>query len=463
MMQAELDYAPALNAADALSALPGFAFLDSSGEHGALGRYSFIGVDPFGSFAVREGQPFWNGEALPEAPLAALRVLMRRFPAEAAGEFPFTGGAIGYIAYDFGRRLEKLREPEERDTGLDEMRFDFYDLVLAFDHAEQRCVLFSSGFPEREEGPRRARAGARLEAARRWLAAPPAHPAAWGGSAGEWRSNFTPAGYEAAVRRVQDYILAGDIYQANISQRFSRPLPADFDAWAFYRTLRAVNPAPFSAFLRSGEAAIASSSPERFLSCRGGVVEARPIKGTARRGDDAAQDARIANALLASEKDRAENTMIVDLLRNDLSRVCAPGTVQVPMLCGLETYSGLHHLTSAVTGALRQGFDAIGLLEAAFPGGSITGAPKLRAMDIITEIERAARGVYCGAIGYLGFDGALDLNIAIRTVTIRPGEARFSVGGGITLLSDPAAEYAETLTKARRIFEAFAVHDGAAP
>ncbi|MCX8998106.1 aminodeoxychorismate synthase component I [Rhizobiaceae bacterium BDR2-2] len=455
MLEVELDYGPAAERADILSGRPCFAFLDSAGDYDDLGRYSFIGIDPFGTFHVRDGMAFWDGEPCEDAPLAALRGLLKRFRLERTGPFPFRGGVIGHISYDFGRRLETLAEPADPLHPLDELRFGFYDLVIAFDHRDRRCVLFSSGFPEEDETARGGRAGERAEEAQAWLKAGTAGPVSATGRAGEWRSDRPAAEYEAAVRKVQDYILAGDIYQANIAQRFTAALDEGFDPWAFYCTLRTVNPAPFAAFLRSGSTAIVSSSPERFLACRDGAVEARPIKGTARRAADPARDAEIAARLLASDKDRAENTMIVDLLRNDLSRVCAPATVRVPMLCGLESYEGLHHLTSVVTGRLRAGCDAVDLIAACFPGGSITGAPKLRAMDIITEIEGAARGVYCGAIGYIGFDGDLDLNIAIRTVTLEPGRACFSVGGGITLLSDPAQEYAETLTKAQRIFEAF--------
>lgn len=461
MMQVELDGVPAMDAAEALSGRPGFAFLDSAGDHGDLGRYSFAAADPFGTFSVKGGAAFWNGAPLAGPPLAELRGLLGRFRLRPGSRpVPFRGGCIGYIAYDFGRRLERLAEPADPRSPVDEMRFDFHDTVFAFDRREGRSFLFSSGFPETEASLRAARAEARAQEALQWLRAerkPRTHAAR---AAGAWRSNFSPAGYEAAVARVRDYILAGDIYQANIAQRFACALPADYDPWAFYRTLRSVNPAPFGAFLRSGDVAIASSSPERFVKCAGGRIEARPIKGTARRDADPVRDAEIAAELLRSEKDRAENTMIVDLLRNDLSRVCAPGTVRVPTLCGLESYEGLHHLTSVVTGELKAGRDALDLLEASFPGGSITGAPKLRAMDIISGIEGVARGVYCGAIGYIGFDGDMDLNIAIRTVTFEPGAASFPVGGGVTLLSDPAAEHAETLTKAGRIFEAFRVHAG---
>ncbi len=230
--------------------------------------------------------------------------------------------------------------------------------------------------------------------------------------------------------------------------------PVLIDALAFYRRLRALNPATFSAFLDYGDVQIASSSPERLLSFDGKTVEARPIKGTRRRDADPARDAALVAELVSSRKDRAENVMIVDLLRNDLSRVCSG--VRVPVLCGLESYASVHHLTSVVTGELKSGKSAGDLISALFPGGSITGAPKIRAMEIIAEIERAPRGIYCGSIGYFGFNGQVDLNIAIRTAMFSQGVARFQGGGGITARSEPAEEYDETLTKINRIMEAFA-------
>ena len=258
------------------------------------------------------------------------------------------------------------------------------------------------------------------------------------------------------MARTIEYILAGDIFQANISQCFSAAIPEGFDALAFYKRLRSLNPATFSAYLDYGDVQIASSSPERLLSFDGTTVEARPIKGTRRRDPNPALDAALVAELSSSRKDRAENVMIVDLLRNDLSRVCAPGSVRVPVLCGLESYASVHHLTSVVTGELKPDKTVGDLIAAIFPGGSITGAPKIRAMEVIAEIEGQGRGVYCGSIGYFGFNGQVDLNIAIRTAMFSQGTARFQGGGGITARSEPAAEYEETLTKISRIMEAFA-------
>ena len=272
---------------------------------------------------------------------------------------------------------------------------------------------------------------------------------------GGWTSNFTRPDYESAVARTIEYILDGDIFQANITQCFNADIPENFDPLAFYLRLRDLNPAPFAAFLDYGEVQIASSSPERLLSFDGKTVEARPIKGTRRRDADPARDAALVAELASSRKDRAENVMIVDLPRNDLSRVCAPGSVRVPVLCGLETYASVHHLTSVITGELRDGKTVGDLLAAAFPGGSVTGAPKIRAMEIIAEIEQVPRGVYCGSIGYIGLSGHVDFNIAIRTAMFSSGVARLQGGGGITARSNPAAEYEESLTKVKRIMEAF--------
>jgi len=272
--------------------------------------------------------------------------------------------------------------------------------------------------------------------------------------------NFTRPKYEQAVKRVIEYILDGDIFQANIAMRFNVALPENFKRFDYYRRLRSINPAPFAAFFELGEFAIASSSPERFMRLAGNRIEARPIKGTRPRGINPAEDAALAKALCESEKDRAENIMIVDLLRNDLSRVCEDGSVDVPALCALESFASVHHLVSTVTGTLRPGLGAVDVLRAAFPGGSITGAPKIRAMQIISEIEPHARGAYCGAIGYIGFDGAMDMNIAIRTVVLEKQRAVFHAGGGIVADSVPASEYAECYDKARALLTALGVKPG---
>lgn len=452
----ELDKTDPMDAALALAHLPGLVVLDSARRDTALGRFSTVTADPFGTFRVEGEAAFWNDTVVPGDPLTALSERLARYRQETVpGPGPFQGGAAGYIAYEFAHALERLPHAEHAEPTIPALRLGFYDVVVSFDHVTGRAFLVSTGWPARGRAERARRAEERAAAFLALLRGPRREPTGLDRADLAWRSNFTRPDYEAAVARVIEWIRAGDIFQANLAQRFAATLPDGFGPLAFYRRLRAVNPAPFAAYLDCGGFQVASSSPERFVKVADGEVEARPIKGTARRSADAHEDAALAAALVGSEKDRAENVMIVDLLRNDLSRVCLPESVKVPVLCGLESYASVHHLVSVVTGRLEPERTAVDLIRASFPGGSITGAPKIRAMEIITELERWARGVYCGSIGWLGFDGALDLNIAIRTVTLRGGEAVFHAGGGITLLSDPAAEYDETLTKAARIFEAF--------
>ena len=432
----------------------GLAFLDSAMSHPLLGRWSYVAAAPFGRFHVEGGQATWNGVPENEAPLKALRARLagfaqKRLPLDAG----FQGGAIGSVAYEAGRLFDRFPAPRGGTSGR-EMDFGFYDVVLAFDIVARRAFAISTGWPEADPARRVARARERLADITARLLAPLPPLAPLDIAPPRWVSRFTPESYQAAVARVIDYIRAGDIFQANFTQQFRAEVGA-LDPLALYDRLRRANPATFAALLVNEDRAVASSSPERFAQVAGGRVETRPIKGTVPRSVEPTLDAFRGRELAASEKDRAENVMIVDLLRNDLSRVCRPGTVLVPRLCGLETYANVHHLVSVVTGELSPGRDALDLLAASFPGGSITGAPKIRAMEIIDELEGEPRGVYCGAIGYLGFDGGMDLNIAIRTVVLEGGVARFGVGGGITVLSDPAEEYAESLTKAERLFRAF--------
>ncbi|WP_028348710.1 aminodeoxychorismate synthase component I [Bradyrhizobium murdochi] len=431
-------------------------FLDSAATHELLGRYSYLSCEPFSTYTVTDGQASYNTEALAGDPWRALRTLLARYPEEHRPDLPpFQGGAAGFFAYDLNRTLERLPAPAISGQRLPQSILHFYDVVISFDHRDDRCWIVSTGWPEQDPARRRERARRRADEFAALLDRPRTPRNDFPATAGAWHSNFSREGYIAAVQRVIDLILAGDVFQANIAQRFSARLSSSFDPLAFYCQLRSLNPAPFAALLRYGKLTIASSSPERFLKLDGRQVETRPIKGTIARSADSEDDRRRAELLLASEKDRAENTMIVDLLRNDLSRVCTPHSVEVPALCALESYASVHHLVSTVTGELAVDEDAVSLLRACFPGGSITGAPKVRSMEIIAEIERLAREVYCGAIGFIGFNGHMDTNIAIRTVTIDDDLALFHAGSGITAMSDPEAEYEETLAKAQRIFDAF--------
>ncbi|MDD3444749.1 MAG: anthranilate synthase component I family protein, partial [Zavarzinia sp.] len=380
-----------MTAAARLEGLPGFAFLDSALRHPRRGRHSYLAADPVGLFEVRGGIAFWRGRAQAGAPLDVLRELLDR-GRPAAGPFaPFRGGAIGFVAYEAGRLFE--RQPAFAETPVPDMMFGLHDWLIAFDHETGDALLATDLHPDAPAG-RRAQI---LDLLRGPAPAPVVAPRL------AWRAEVDAASYRRSVARVIEAILAGDLFQANIAQGFSADWPADADPFALHAALRAANPGDFAACLRFPDLAVVSSSPERFVAVAGDHVEARPIKGTIARAEDPGEDAARAALLVASVKDRAENVMIVDLLRNDLSRVCVPGTVEVPELCAIETYAGLHHMVSAVTGRLRPGRDALDLLAAPFPGGSITGAPKPEAMRLIAEIEGRPRGLYCGSIGWLGY------------------------------------------------------------
>jgi para-aminobenzoate synthetase component 1 len=490
-----------------LAGLPYRLWLDSAASTTRLGRFSFLMADP--PLVVRSRGA--KVEILDTATgvtrshdgdaLDAVETLVSPFVTPQVPNLPpFQCGAAGYLAYDWGATLERLPSPRYDDLGLDDVVLGLYDWVLAWDHAAGRVWLISSGLPESSADRRAERAKARAAfvgrvvsasdvgrglstsakatvdspqrdarrrldpADRRGQKAPPYNPSCemapsypveggWWDDELELRSSFTRADYVHAVALVREYVHAGDIFQANLSQRFETALTES--PWALYRRLRRLNPAPFAAFMEAPEATILSASPERFFHVDPrGHVETRPIKGTSPRGIGPEHDAALGRALTESAKDRAENLMIVDLMRNDLSRVCVPGTVRVPELFALERYATVHHLVSTVVGDLEPGRTALDLLRASFPGGSITGAPKVRAMEIIAELEPSRRSVYCGSLGYWSLSGELDTSIAIRTAVVRGGRLYFNAGGGIVADSNPEQEYRETLDKARGIIDA---------
>lgn len=447
--------------------LPFPLLLESAQRSPELGRFSYLTADPWHVLGRISG----NAD-----PFAALQALLARYRLEPHTDLPpFQGGAAGYLSYDLCHWLETVPAPRFDDLDLPDLCLGLYDWTLAWDHASGRTWLFSTGLPE--VGPKRqARATSRADWVRERLAAgpaprmslpraaasrpeagPPTYP--MDGMSGI-ASTFTREQYLRAVERTREYILAGDIFQANLSQRLEARV--EEHPFELYTRLRARNPAPFAAYFDFGEAAVASASPERFLLLRGDRVETRPIKGTSPRGITPRHDSALGEALFESEKDRAENVMIVDLLRNDLSKVCRDGTVEVPELCRIERYTTVHHLVSTVVGRLRPGLGPVDLLRAAWPGGSITGAPKLRAMEIIAELEPTRRGVYTGSLGYFSFGGAMDTSIAIRTFVVKRGRAFFQAGGGIVADSDPEREYEETLHKARGMLAALERFDGPA-
>ena len=463
--------------------LPYLLFLDSARDSDRLGRYSFLTADPAivihgkGTSATRTDTATGRGMPLAVHALAAVREIMEPHRADPVpGLPPFQGGAAGYLAYDWGAVLERLPSPRYDDLAIPDVVFPIYDWVIAWDHLERRAWLISTGLPEvgaqksQHSVSRLAFVLSRLrndslsteipsESPSRGSPEPaPSYPVSDTDLPADLdlRSSFTHRGYLDALTHVREYIIAGDIFQANLSQRFEALLAES--PWTLYRRLRAHNPAPFAAFLEFGAVTVASASPERFLRLNAAnEIEARPIKGTRPRGVYPAHDAALGRALQESAKDRAENLMIVDLMRNDLSRVSIPGSVRVPELFALERYATVHHLVSTVVGTLETGRDAIDLLCATFPGGSITGAPKVRAMEIIAELEPSRRGVYCGSIGYVSVTGVMDTSIVIRTYQAVRGRVYFSAGGGIVADSDPEQEYRETFDKARALIRALAV------
>ena len=449
-----------------LAHLPHLLFLDSAERDGERGRYSYVAadsIDPLIRSAPEDASedPFRDDrfEGVPPGTSG---------PAELP---PFRGGWAGLFGYHLGRAFDRQPRPRTDEFAAPDLALGIYDWVISFDHEAGRAWIVSTGVVDEDPFPndRLNRAGLRLrsvldalsEPADRRPGCPPGRPLPTSGLARQYplpgfpgvTSNFDRRGYEAAVARAVEYTHAGDCFQVNLSQRLLAPLrehPLDL-----YGRLRSLNPAPFGAYFDLGDFRVLSASPERFLRVSDtGQVETRPIKGTRPRGRTPAEDAALAAELAASPKDRAENVMIVDLLRNDLGRVCEFGSVRVPRLCEVESFRYVHHLVSEVRGKLRPGLGPLDLLAAAFPGGSVTGAPKVRAMEVIAELEPTARGPYCGSLGWIGFDGAMDANILIRTFTAGRGWVQFPVGGGVVADSDPAREYEETLHKAAGLLRA---------
>lgn len=427
----------------------GSVFLDSAQLRLGCARFSFIAVDPFKILSSKnDGMD----------PFALLVDELVQFPLARHLDLPpFQGGVAGYFGYDLCQHLEKFASQQMDDMQFSDLVLGFYDLVIAFDQELRKAWIFSSGYPAIKESERLERARERLVWLEMKLQHVTHHEMSQPIGVGSITANFTCEEYCDAVEKVREYILAGDIFEVNISQRFSVQLPENFKPFELYCKLRVENPAPFAAYLNFQETIIASASPERFLKLTDRQVETRPIKGTRARGVTEEEDLALARELSASVKDQAENVMIVDLLRNDLSRVCEDHSVQVPQLYGLESYATVHHLVSVVMGKLRQDLHAVDLLRATFPGGSITGAPKIRAMEIIAEIEPTVRGPYCGSVGYIGFSGDMDTSITIRTFAIKNQMLTFQAGGAVVVDSDPQTEYEETLTKARGLRKALSL------
>ncbi len=409
------------------------------------GRYDIIVARPQATFVTIGEQTTIRdarGEQVEtEDPFILLNRYLANYQAVPV-DLPFSGGALGYFSYDLGRRLEAIQQQNETED-VPDMMLGIYDWAVVVDHRRQKSTLISHGFF--------AETQANWRALCQLFDAPFTAVEQAFHVCSEVTSNLTESAYHAAFDRIKSYIQAGDCYQVNLAQRFSAAVSGD--AWQAYKKMREISPAPFMAFMQlpmNEEACfqVMSNSPERFIQVVGDHVETRPIKGTRPRDADAEKDAAFAKQLQESTKDQAENLMIVDLLRNDIGKSCETGSVKVEKLFQLQSFANVHHLVSIVTAKLKPSCTVIDLLRGCFPGGSITGAPKVRAMQIIEELEPNRRGVYCGAIGYISFDGQLDTNIAIRTAIIHQEQMHFYAGGGIVADSDSHKEYLETLDKA---------------
>lgn len=426
----------------ALNTSPWAMLLHSGFADHPHNRFDIVVADPVATLVTRgantavtqDGEQFTSGED----PLSLLQQALARQNLHPLPDpdYPFQGGALGLFGYDLGRRFERLPTQAADDINVADMAVGLYDWALIVDHQRQILSLLCHGD-----------ATARLA----WLEQQHSSPSVPFALTSAWRANMSRDEYGEKFNQVQAYLHSGDCYQVNLAQRFDATYQGD--EWDAFARLNKVNRAPFSAFLRLPDAAILSLSPERFIQLADGNIQTRPIKGTLPRLDDPTQDAAQARKLAESEKDRSENLMIVDLMRNDIGRVAVPGTVQVPELFVVEPFPAVHHLVSTITARLAAPLDATDLLRAAFPGGSITGAPKVRAMEIIDELEPQRRNAWCGSIGYLSLCGNMDTSITIRTLTACEGRIYCSAGGGIIADSQMDAEYQETFDKVNRILQ----------
>ena len=422
-----------------------YAFLLESvegGEH--VGRYSFLGKDPF---LILRGR---NGET------DTLRELMNSFQSPFVPGLPrFTGGAVGYLGYDTAAWFEPTTARAEANTSdRDDAGFMLFDTVLAFDHVQHRILLIANARISGDEDLKSLYqfACAKIEFLEGELDRALSLKRTTGGEALKLVSNFSQEGYESIVKKAKEYIAAGDVYQVVLSQRFEAEVGVD--AFTVYRALRHVNPSPYMFFIRMGDRSIVGSSPEMLVRVEGRHAVTHPIAGTRPRGKTDEEDMRLAEELKRSEKEKAEHVMLVDLGRNDIGRVCDYGTVRVPTFMALERYSHVMHLVSVVEGQLAEGQDRLDALVSCFPAGTVSGAPKVRAMQIINELEPDRRGLYAGAVGYLDFAGNLDFCIAIRSILMEGGKAYIQAGAGIVADSNPTAEYEETKDKARAMLRA---------
>ncbi len=415
--------------------------LDSSKEDKTLSKFSFIGLNPFMTLEAKGNACFIDDMEVIGEPFEVLEKLIEKYKIseELYSHIPFISGAIGYISYDTGRILEELPNSSLEDFNISDIKFIFYNNIIIFDlHNNKQYISSLNGRDEEIDLIiNRIKSTVHIEEYKVEE------------KRSNFISNFNKSEYKSAITKMKNYIASGDIYIANMTQRFYTE--SNEDSFEIYKKLRSINKAPFSAFMNFKDFQVISSSPERFLQVNNKKVVTRPIKGTRPRGKTKEEDHKNSLELLNSEKDKAELLMVVDLERNDLSKVCKPHSVKVTELFKLETYATVFHLVSTVEGELKDEVSAVKCIKECFPGGSITGTPKIRAMEIIEELEALKRNIYTGSIGYFDFRGNADFNIAIRTIIKKDNKAYFGVGGGITYDSNEEAEYNETLDKAKAL------------
>ncbi|MDO5707059.1 MAG: aminodeoxychorismate synthase component I [Andreesenia angusta] len=429
-------------------------FLDSGMDYDKLGKYSFIGFDPIEIIKSKndniEIKKDGKTEKFKGDPFEALRKIINKYKMDYNTDIPFIGGLVGYLSYDLCHFVEDLPRTAIDDVDIPDMYFGVYDGIIAIDHRNEKVYIAILGVKNDEEELFNYIYGEIKSAEEKGLDIEIKYRDDKEDM--EFKSNFeTEEKYRESIEKVRSYIKSGDIYQANLTQRFECDL--DIEPYDLYAKLRHINPAPFASFLDIDDLKIVSSSPERFIKIKDGIIETRPIKGTINRGSTKEDDEKNREILINSKKDQAELLMIVDLERNDLGKIAKTGTVDVTELFHLEEYSTVYHLVSTVVAEIDKKNDIVDCLKATFPGGSITGAPKIRAMEIIDELEPTQRNIYTGSIGYIGFNEDIDLNIVIRTIVCKNDKAYFQVGGGITWDSDPKLEYEETLHKAKALMD----------
>lgn len=434
--------------ARSLHDLPGFVWLDTANE--PQSGFSFIAIDPFEKISYKNGVMRINDQLSSDDFLSYLERRLKQYKISSMDNIPFVGGAIGYLGYEFSRALERLPQANSDPLSCSDAHIGFYDCVIVFDHQKRTCQIVSTGFPEDQIENQKRRALARAQMLQAALKRKPMTDV-WMGLICPPAAEDSKEAYISKVEKVQEYIRSGDVFEVNLSTRFWGECQPNAQAFSLYLQMRNINGGPYSAFYKTDDIELLSVSPEQFISLNGQTLRTFPIKGTRPRSDCPEEDESLANALKSSEKDRAENIMIVDLMRNDFSKISTPDSVKVKQLCALHSFATVHHLISEVSAILPDEKGPVDAIRACFPAGSITGAPKIRTMEIIAQLENSTRGPYCGSMLYIGFDQKMDSSVLIRTLVKKNNYIFFGAGGAITIDSCPLEEYEEVQTKASGI------------